>query len=289
MASTSQPYSYQTIFPDDHEDEFCQLSAAHSNNVQVPHIHARGKFSTLGNAYPSPTMIYNTGAMWADDHQQTFPTHQLIDHHQISVPLKSESSIQFSTNPERLGISDMIVPDLYSSCSSFNSGNQLGPESCLYRNDLCTDFGMDCCDSDDRFKPLCHALQDIKWGIQAKQVPLIDDSSTKIGRYTAEERKDRILRYLKKRNQRNFNKTIKYACRKTLADRRVRVRGRFARNNDSCDEEIASMKKTENPQQQNDLFFGDDVQIKLQDNDDDQWLQEAMASLIYLPNYISGC
>jgi hypothetical protein len=31
----------------------------------------------------------------------------------------------------------------------------------------------------------------------------------KVGRYTVEERKDRILRYLKKRNQRNFNKTIK--------------------------------------------------------------------------------
>jgi hypothetical protein len=31
----------------------------------------------------------------------------------------------------------------------------------------------------------------------------------KVGRYTVEERKDRISRYLKKRNQRNFNKTIK--------------------------------------------------------------------------------
>lgn len=29
--------------------------------------------------------------------------------------------------------------------------------------------------------------------------------------------------------------TLQYACRKTLADRRVRVRGRFARNNEMCD------------------------------------------------------
>lgn len=35
-----------------------------------------------------------------------------------------------------------------------------------------------------------------------------------------------------------FNCIIsQYACRKTLADRRVRVRGRFARNNEQCDDQ----------------------------------------------------
>lgn len=56
----------------------------------------------------------------------------------------------------------------------------------------------------------------------------------KVSPYSAEQRKERILRYLKKRNHRNFNKTIKYACRKTLADKRVRFRGRFAKNNEVC-------------------------------------------------------
>lgn len=36
-----------------------------------------------------------------------------------------------------------------------------------------------------------------------------DQSNMKVGRYSEEERKERIGRYLKKRNQRNFNKTIK--------------------------------------------------------------------------------
>ncbi|KAI3511480.1 hypothetical protein L1887_18634 [Cichorium endivia] len=49
---------------------------------------------------------------------------------------------------------------------------------------------------------------------------------------TSEERKLKIHRYLKKRNQRNFSKKIKYACRKTLADSRPRVRGRFAKNDE---------------------------------------------------------
>ncbi|XP_068667771.1 two-component response regulator-like PRR1 [Aristolochia californica] len=61
------------------------------------------------------------------------------------------------------------------------------------------------------------------------------DHGTKVGRYSAEERKERIERYRSKRNQRNFNKKIKYACRKTLADSRPRVRGRFARNDETGD------------------------------------------------------
>uniref|UniRef100_A0A0E0L3K7 CCT domain-containing protein n=1 Tax=Oryza punctata TaxID=4537 RepID=A0A0E0L3K7_ORYPU len=54
--------------------------------------------------------------------------------------------------------------------------------------------------------------------------------SQKVGRYSAEERKERIERYRVKRQQRNFHKKITYACRKTLADSRPRVQGRFARN-----------------------------------------------------------
>uniref|UniRef100_A0A0E0DSP3 CCT domain-containing protein n=1 Tax=Oryza meridionalis TaxID=40149 RepID=A0A0E0DSP3_9ORYZ len=87
--------------------------------------------------------------------------------------------------------------------------------------------------------------------------------SQKVGRYSAEERKERIERYRVKRQQRNFHKKItvltyknafpfplqaidhgsycssssssspghfQYACRKTLADSRPRVQGRFARN-----------------------------------------------------------
>ncbi|XP_030474961.1 zinc finger protein CO3-like [Syzygium oleosum] len=58
-------------------------------------------------------------------------------------------------------------------------------------------------------------------------------SSCRVGRYSAEERRDRIQKYRAKRTQRNFNKTIKYACRKTLADSRPRIRGRFARNDEA--------------------------------------------------------
>lgn len=51
-------------------------------------------------------------------------------------------------------------------------------------------------------------------------------------RLTSEQRAEKIRRYRAKRDARNFKRTVKYQCRKTLADSRPRVRGRFARNND---------------------------------------------------------
>ncbi|KAK8950181.1 hypothetical protein KSP40_PGU014522 [Platanthera guangdongensis] len=72
------------------------------------------------------------------------------------------------------------------------------------------------------------------------------DPTGRIGRYSAEERRERIERYRNKRNQRNFQKKIIYACRKTLADSRPRVRGRFARNGEAEHETEAEAESTEN-------------------------------------------
>ncbi|KAL8159704.1 hypothetical protein V2J09_001241 [Rumex salicifolius] len=105
----------------------------------------------------------------------------------------------------------------------------------------------------------------------------------RVGRYSVEERRDRILRYLKKRNQRNFNKTIKYACRKTLADRRVRVRGRFAKNN----EEVVDMKRDNNGVLVDSVMspssyydYADDHFLQMK-QDGEEWLHEALSSLMY--------
>ena len=60
----------------------------------------------------------------------------------------------------------------------------------------------------------------------------LNDGIYRIGKLTPEERREKILKYRQKRHERNFKKKIKYVCRKTLADSRPRVRGRFARNDD---------------------------------------------------------
>ncbi|XP_057958793.1 uncharacterized protein LOC131151569 [Malania oleifera] len=66
----------------------------------------------------------------------------------------------------------------------------------------------------------------------ASDITSLEDSTYKVGKLSVEQRKEKIHRYMKKRNERNFSKKIKYACRKTLADSRPRVRGRFAKNDD---------------------------------------------------------
>ncbi|KAI3749977.1 hypothetical protein L2E82_20600 [Cichorium intybus] len=60
----------------------------------------------------------------------------------------------------------------------------------------------------------------------------IIESMNKACRYSPDEKKERIERYRNKKTQRNFTKKIKYVCRKTLADSRPRIRGRFARNDE---------------------------------------------------------
>ncbi|KAL2543484.1 CCT motif family protein [Forsythia ovata] len=89
-------------------------------------------------------------------------------------------------------------------------------------------------------------LQKMKTDMQTRNVlsterSFMEESNFKVGRYSAKERKERIHRYRAKRALRNFNKTIKYACRKTLADNRPRIRGRFARNDEGGEIPKASM------------------------------------------------
>ncbi|KAI5056614.1 hypothetical protein GOP47_0028432 [Adiantum capillus-veneris] len=73
------------------------------------------------------------------------------------------------------------------------------------------------------------------YGIKAENVIPEEATGIKIGHYTMEERKMKLHRYRQKRTERNFSKKIKYACRKTLADNRPRVRGRFARSDEMGD------------------------------------------------------
>ena len=56
----------------------------------------------------------------------------------------------------------------------------------------------------------------------------------RIGIYTPAERAAIIARFNAKRQRRVWNKKIRYNCRKSLADRRLRVKGRFVKR---CEQE----------------------------------------------------
>eukprot|EP00743_Colponemidia_sp_Colp-15_P000148 GILK01000170.1.p1 GENE.GILK01000170.1~~GILK01000170.1.p1 ORF type:complete len:336 (+),score=34.35 GILK01000170.1:139-1008(+) len=57
--------------------------------------------------------------------------------------------------------------------------------------------------------------------------------NNKIGMYTPEARRRRILRFLEKRARRVWDKKISYDCRKKLADTRPRIKGRFVKKEEA--------------------------------------------------------
>uniref|UniRef100_A0A5B6ZVJ2 Putative zinc finger protein CONSTANS-LIKE 1 isoform X1 n=1 Tax=Davidia involucrata TaxID=16924 RepID=A0A5B6ZVJ2_DAVIN len=54
-----------------------------------------------------------------------------------------------------------------------------------------------------------------------------------ISNCTIEDRRQKLTRYRNKKIKRNFGRKIKYACRKALADSQPRIRGRFAKTEES--------------------------------------------------------
>ncbi|OWM91575.1 uncharacterized protein LOC116206874 [Punica granatum] len=119
--------------------------------------------------------------------------------------------------------------------------NELQPEELDYEGDTggiyCPD-SVPCVFNPNSIKAFPHETQKLVSGPLSGSPPLaaeissLEDSTFKVGKLSVEQRKEKIHRYMKKRNERNFSKKIKYACRKTLADSRPRVRGRFAKNDD---------------------------------------------------------
>jgi len=62
-----------------------------------------------------------------------------------------------------------------------------------------------------------------------------------VGIYTPGERAAIIARFQRKRGRRVWNKKIRYNCRKSLADRRLRVKGRFVKRSEQ--EQLARDRK----------------------------------------------
>ncbi|XP_039057770.1 zinc finger protein HD1-like [Hibiscus syriacus] len=109
--------------------------------------------------------------------------------------------------------------EIFAASNILTAPRELFPQDLDFQGD---NSGIFCPDSMQRmFKPGDLEISSLE-----------DSSFNRVGKLSVEQRKEKIHRYLKKRNERNFTKKIKYACRKTLADSRPRVRGRFAKNDD---------------------------------------------------------
>lgn len=72
----------------------------------------------------------------------------------------------------------------------------------------------------------------------------IYNKNGRIGIYTPSERLAIIARFNEKRSRRVWNKKIRYNCRKSLADRRMRVKGRFVKRSVEQESSNNSSKAT---------------------------------------------
>ncbi|KAF2575571.1 hypothetical protein F2Q70_00001514 [Brassica cretica] len=147
-------------------------------------------------------------------HTNTFPSFQSFDAVKTEHPLFNSSVMEDSSSFQNQNL-------LSSPENSFLSDHMRR----VYSTGDLQNLGMDTTGQRSYSSPL---------GVESSWATPFpgEEQSLKVGRYSAEERKEKISKYRAKRTQRNFTKTIKYACRKTLADNRPRVRGRFARNDE---------------------------------------------------------
>ncbi|XP_024019158.1 uncharacterized protein LOC21399313 [Morus notabilis] len=184
---------------------------------------------------PVPTAaaaVGGGGAMWGgqDDFMVPFYGENigLVDANNNLSSSPTESFMSSSSSlPEQVGISDGVVPafsdyrssmmGLHGIVGAQNFGGSYNT-SCVnypqYVNANGFEFGEECCATSflpELIKPVGLVSAQKNWGMQNNQnIHAIEESNMmKVGRYSEEERKERIVRYLKKRNQRNFNKTIK--------------------------------------------------------------------------------
>lgn len=66
----------------------------------------------------------------------------------------------------------------------------------------------------------------------------------KIGNMTVEERRKKVDKYRAKKQRRVWNRRVSYCCRKEVADKRLRIKGRFVSK-----AELQNLNKTEDKQQ----------------------------------------
>lgn len=74
-------------------------------------------------------------------------------------------------------------------------------------------------------------IQRPKPEVPRKLIEPQDQKTEKIGTLTIQERLKKIDRYLEKKKKRTWVKKIHYNCRKRVADKRLRIKGRFVTSN----------------------------------------------------------
>lgn len=147
---------------------------------------------------PSPDAVVDHPLSMEDEKQERKPL--------VEKELRGQST---AANPVELGIDE----------------SNLSPDELLKRarSRLLEDLSEGNMNGDKDVMTLPHSLGKYKE---------VYNKNGRIGIYTPAERAAIIARFNKKRQRRVWNKKIRYNCRKSLADRRLRVKGRFVKRSE---------------------------------------------------------
>ncbi|XP_062186693.1 uncharacterized protein LOC133890291 [Phragmites australis] len=254
MFPHSSPSSASASYGDALMHHAASFSAALTVTVPVQILRGTGGGYLDGNvgAFSSPPSVYSSSlpSSYYNSIQRSISSHSLPLHLQLADSIGGGGGSNGFFSLSSQSQHQLPLPLLSSSPSSSSGDLFEFTSSCPVRRVFSTGD-----------------LQGMNGSSPPRPVPSGDGCSQeggglftqKVGRYSAEERKERIERYRVKRQQRNFNKKITYACRKTLADSRPRVKGRFVRNGEAeaeADEREASDNSYEYCFGNNDLANG---------------------------------
>ncbi|XP_042492913.1 uncharacterized protein LOC122072614 [Macadamia integrifolia] len=228
-----------------------QLFDLSSLQCQIPLIGDMGNVGFSTYSPDDPVVSLNKGpppliqSVFEDDDHNCLSS-SLPSYVRLEVP--SSPSCSF-LDPTNLGpflpgnLSTTILADPSSELvfgGNILMGSDLQPQELDFQGDNCGVYGSDSIHQQVYNPGDIQALNNERSQLVngggsstlTSEISNLEESTYKVGKLSVEERKEKIHRYMKKRNERNFSKKIKYACRKTLADSRPRVRGRFAKNDE---------------------------------------------------------
>lgn len=155
-----------------------------------------------------------------------------------SLPIKKRGREfehnEFGTSPDSVMSPIMLSTSKFDEDSSYEDEEELEPEELLKRarSRLLEDLSEGTLKGEKGILALPHSLSKYKETY---------NKNGRIGIYTPAERAAIIARFHSKRSRRVWNKKIRYGCRKNLADRRLRVKGRFVKRSPALPEDSITL------------------------------------------------
>jgi hypothetical protein len=161
-----------------------------------------------------------------------------------SSQLLHEVQSKFLESEDKATLSPIMLTSPYFTRSPAPQKSNPSSSQLMSQNPYCLprDFSLDSCEQQNQMPPEVQAqeierVETVLSSIATQptlSLPIIDQNERLIGSLTRSQRREKIRKYLEKRKRRIWRKKICYDCRKKMADKRLRIKGRFVTREQAC-------------------------------------------------------